>query len=286
MDANTATELFNLMEKFAGYGFNKSHSAAYAVVAYQTAYFKAHYPAAFMAANLSTVMDDTDKVKDLIEDCKALGLTILAPDINACNWRFEPVDAKTIRYGLGAHQGDGAGRDRGDPGGARCRRAVRGSLRPRARGSTSMSSTGGSSRRSCAPARLTCCSTIAPRCWRRWAARSRRPTARAACVGQASLFGGGEASARHVDYVKAPRWSKREKLSNEKLALGYYFSGHLFREYAAEARRLAPTPLAEVRQAREQVKLTGVIVVGAQPEHASRPHGGRRARRCARRSSN
>ncbi len=83
VDANAATELFNLMEKFAGYGFNKSHSAAYAVVAYQTAYFKAHYPAAFMAANLSIVMDDTDKVKDLIEDCKALGLSILAPDINA-----------------------------------------------------------------------------------------------------------------------------------------------------------------------------------------------------------
>src|SRR5512135_2891106 len=109
VSAEVATELFDHMEKFAGYGFNKSHSAAYAVVAYQTAYFKAHYPAAFMAANLSTVMDDTDKVKDLIEDCKALGLAVLPPDINAGGWRFEPVDMKTIRYGLGGIKGTGRG---------------------------------------------------------------------------------------------------------------------------------------------------------------------------------
>ena len=109
VDARRATELFNHIEKFAGYGFNKSHSAAYALVAYQTAYFKVHYPAAFMAANLSTLMDDTDKVKDLIEDCKAIGLTVLPPDINASAYRFGPVDAKTIRYGLGAIKGTGRG---------------------------------------------------------------------------------------------------------------------------------------------------------------------------------
>ena len=109
VSADVATELFDHMEKFAGYGFNKSHSAAYAVVAYQTAYFKTHYPAAFMAANLSTVMDDTDKVRDLIEDCKALGLRVLPPDINAGGFRFEPVDAKTIRYGLGGIKGTGQG---------------------------------------------------------------------------------------------------------------------------------------------------------------------------------
>jgi DNA polymerase-3 subunit alpha len=82
----------------------------------------------------------------------------------------------------------------------------------------------------------------------------------AASAGQASLFGGGEASVRHIDYVKATPWSERERLTNEKLALGYYFSGHLFREYATEARLLAPTRLVDVRQAREQVKLAGVIV--------------------------
>src|SRR5882757_331674 len=95
---NLAAEMFDLMEKFAGYGFNKSHAAAYALVAYQTAYFKAHHPAAFAAANLSTVMDDTDKVHDLIADARANGLTVLAPDLGSGLRRFEPVDQGTIRY--------------------------------------------------------------------------------------------------------------------------------------------------------------------------------------------
>src|SRR6476660_9468082 len=103
-----AAQLFDLMEKFAGYGFNKSHSAAYALVAYQTAYFKAHHPAAFMAANLSLVMDDTDKVRALRDDAIANGLAIVPPDVNASNYRFEPIDAKSVRYGLGGIKGTGA----------------------------------------------------------------------------------------------------------------------------------------------------------------------------------
>ncbi len=104
---NKATHLFDLMEKFAGYGFNKSHAAAYALVAYQTAYFKAHHPAAFMAANLSLVMDDTDKVRELRDDALAQKLVMLQPDVNASNFRFEPVDTKQIRYGLGGIKGTG-----------------------------------------------------------------------------------------------------------------------------------------------------------------------------------
>src|SRR4029453_13717565 len=100
VDERTATELFNHIEKFAGYGFNKSHTAAYALIAYHTAFFKVHFPSAFMAGNLSTLMDDTDKVKDLIEDCKAIGLKVLPPDINVSEYRFAPGDAKKIRYGL------------------------------------------------------------------------------------------------------------------------------------------------------------------------------------------
>ena len=89
-----ANELFDLMEKFAGYGFNKSHAAAYALVAYQTAYMKAHHPAAFMAANLSALMDDTDKVQSLFQDAVANGLKMLPPDINAGEYRFVPLDTQ------------------------------------------------------------------------------------------------------------------------------------------------------------------------------------------------
>ncbi len=114
LSKSRATQLFDLMEKFAGYGFNKSHAAAYALIAYQTAYFKAHHPAAFMAANLSLLMDDTDKVRHFRDEAKTCGLTVLPPDVNASNYRFEPVDDRNIRYGLGAIKGTGQERDRSD----------------------------------------------------------------------------------------------------------------------------------------------------------------------------
>jgi DNA polymerase III subunit alpha len=102
-----ATQLFDLMEKFAGYGFNKSHAAAYALLAYHTAYMKAHHRAAFVAANLSAVMDDTDKVRQFYEDGVANGLTLLPPDVNRSQYRFVPVDAQSVRYGLGGVRGTG-----------------------------------------------------------------------------------------------------------------------------------------------------------------------------------
>ena len=99
--------LFDLMEKFAGYGFNKSHSAAYALVAYQTAYLKAHYPAAFMAAVLSAVMDDTDKVVTIIRDCHEIGLEVISPDVNASRYRFAVAGDKhhPLRTRRGARRG-------------------------------------------------------------------------------------------------------------------------------------------------------------------------------------
>jgi DNA polymerase-3 subunit alpha len=102
-----AGPIFDLMEKFAEYGFNKSHSAAYALVAYQTAWLKAHYPAAFMAAVLSADMDNTDKVVFLIDECRDMQLTVLPPDVNSSKIHFTVADAKTIRYGLGAIKGVG-----------------------------------------------------------------------------------------------------------------------------------------------------------------------------------
>ncbi len=109
IEAEVATAIFDLMEKFADYGFNKSHSAAYALVAYQTAWLKTHYPAEFMAATMSSDMDNTDKVVNFLEDARAIGLKILPPDVNASDYMFMALDARTIRYGLGAVKGAGRG---------------------------------------------------------------------------------------------------------------------------------------------------------------------------------
>ena len=109
VDEGIATTIFDLMEKFAGYGFNKSHSAAYALLAYQTAWLKVHYPAAFMAAVISADMDNTDKVVMLVQECRQMGITVLPPSIRRAHYRFTVLDNKTIIYGLGAIKGLGEG---------------------------------------------------------------------------------------------------------------------------------------------------------------------------------
>jgi DNA polymerase-3 subunit alpha len=109
VDPKTATQIFDLMEKFAEYGFNKSHSAAYALVAYQTAWLKVHYPAEFMAAVLSSDMDNTDKVVMFLDEARALSIDVSPPDVNASAFMFEASDGKHIRYGLGAVKGVGRG---------------------------------------------------------------------------------------------------------------------------------------------------------------------------------
>ncbi len=258
---NVATQLFDLMEKFAGYGFNKSHSAAYALLAYQTAYFKAHYPAAFMAANLTAVMDDTDKVKELIEDCRQFGLTIEAPDINAGAYRFEPVDARTIRYGLGGIKGTGRGaieaivaaRAAGGAFGGLydlCARVDRHLVNRRV--IEALVRAGAFDRLH--PNRAAALASVGR--------ALEAAEASAAHCGQTSLFGTAADGGGGFELVATPAWSERERLANEKVALGYTFSGHLFNEYAAEARLLAPTALADVRQAgarSDPVRLAGIV---------------------------
>ncbi len=105
--ADKAEQIFDLMEKFAGYGFNKSHSAAYALIAYQTAYLKAHFPQAFMAATLSCDMGNSDKVNALIQDCRRMKIEVLPPHVNASDWEFIPEGETSIRFGLGAVKGVG-----------------------------------------------------------------------------------------------------------------------------------------------------------------------------------
>jgi len=107
VEEKTATYIFDLMEKFAGYGFNKSHSAAYALVSYQTVWLKTHYPSAFMAAVLSSDMDNTDKVVTLIEECRDMRLDVLPPNVNESFYMFTAHDDDTIIYGMGAIKGVG-----------------------------------------------------------------------------------------------------------------------------------------------------------------------------------
>ncbi len=104
-----ADEVFNLMEKFAGYGFNKSHAAAYSLLAYHTAWIKVHFPAEFFAANMTVELDNSDKLKALLVDARSFGVTIATPDINTGTYRFEPVSPAMVRYGLGAVKGTGQG---------------------------------------------------------------------------------------------------------------------------------------------------------------------------------
>ncbi len=106
VDLQRAEETFDLMEKFAGYGFNKSHSAAYALIAYQTAYLKAHYPQAFMAATMSCDAGNSDKIATLVRDCRDMGIEVLPPDINASYWEFVP-EGEGIRFGMAAIKGAG-----------------------------------------------------------------------------------------------------------------------------------------------------------------------------------
>ena len=258
LEARKATTLFDQMEKFAGYGFNKSHSAAYALIAYQTAYLKAHHLAAFMAANMSALMDDTDKVQILFDDAVKNGLAIAPPDINACAYRFVAMDAKTVRYGLGAVKGTGAGAIANivaarDAGGAFtdlgefCRRVDRRIVNRRA-----MEALIKAGAFDCLePNRASLLATLGAAIE---FADNAEHFAR-----QVSLFGGGDGPNEALELVRTPMWSERERLVNEKQSLGFYLSGHPFSAYRDEVRNFARTELSRLTPQNETVLLAGVI---------------------------
>ena len=240
-----ATQLFDLMEKFAGYGFNKSHSAAYALVSYQTAYLKAHYPAAFMAATLSSDMDNTDKVHSNYDDTLAQNLTVLPPDINASNYRFAPVDDRTVAYGLGAIKGTGeaaiinivAARKAG---GAFanifdfCRRVDKRLVNRR---SIEALIRGGAFD-AISDHRHQIFASLDD------ALASAEQQARAA--NQNSLFGDDESAAMPVQMKDVPHWNLRERLQQEKTSLGFYLSGHPYQEFAEELAPFIRQRLADI----------------------------------------
>jgi DNA polymerase-3 subunit alpha len=252
-----ASQLFDLMEKFAGYGFNKSHAAAYALIAYQTAYFKAHHPSAFMAANLSLVMDDTDKVRVFRDDALAQGLAILPPDVNASNYRFEPVDAKRIRYGLGGVKGTGAAAieavvaARASGGPFRdlfdfCRRIDKRAVNRRA--VEALVRAGAFD--SIDPRRAALLATVG-------VALDAAERAQAAAA-QVSLFGE-ETAGPAVSLVATRDWTDAERLQHEKAAIGFYLSGHPFAAYAAELATVTRTTIANLAPRQERVLVAGIV---------------------------
>jgi len=272
IDKHVATQIFDLMEKFAGYGFNKSHSAAYALVAYQTAWLKAHYPAAFMAAVLSSDMDSTDKVVRLIEECRVIGIEVARPDINSCEYRFTVADDATIRYGLGAVKGLGEAviqtlaAERNENGPYRdifdlcCRND---SKKVNKRALEALIKAGaldclGASRRGMA--------SISAR-----AIQTAEQTARAAAVGQGDMFGLGgsgantetetanlDAEAWH-EALATPEWPEKELLTWEKETLGLYLSGHPIDRYEGEISGLSNCRLADLKPGKQR-RVIGLIV--------------------------
>jgi DNA polymerase-3 subunit alpha len=252
-----ATTLFDLMEKFAGYGFNKSHSAAYALIAYQTAYFKAHHPAAFMAANLSLVMDDTDKVRALRDDAIANGLAVLPPDVNASNYRFEPIDARQIRYGLGGIKGTGAqaieaivaARGEGGPFkdlGDFCRRIDKRVVNRRAVEALVR----GGAFDSIDTRRATLFASVG-------VALAEADKAEAAAA-QVSLFGE-EKEAAALALIVAREWTEAERLAHEKAALGFYLSGHPYAAFASELAPLVRMSLANLVPTAGTALIAGIV---------------------------
>ncbi|MDR7304914.1 DNA polymerase III subunit alpha [Rhodoferax saidenbachensis] len=264
-----ADEVFDLMEKFAGYGFNKSHAAAYSLLAYHTAWIKVHYTAEFFCANMTVEMDDTDKLKVLFEDAEKMGLSFEPPNINRGFHRFEPISNKEIRYGLGAIKGTG-------------QQAIEAIVAAReGRGPTEES---GPFKSLFDFARRVDRSRLNKRCVEALIKAGAFDTlqlnraalvesidrafdfaaASAANANQHGLFDmGGEddhgSSTQEPDLIEVMPWGVREQLTQEKAAVGFYLSGHLFDEMALEVRRFAKRPIEEVLETREPQILAGII---------------------------
>ncbi|MEW6165226.1 MAG: DNA polymerase III subunit alpha [Pseudomonadota bacterium] len=259
IDEKLANEIFDTMEKFAGYGFNKSHAAAYSLVAYHTAWLKCHHPAAFMAATLSSEMADTDKVQFFFNDAKENGIAFLPPDINTGVVRFRPVDAKTIRYGLGAIKGTGESaltailkaREAGpftdlfDF----CRRIDRRVVNRRV--IEALIRAGAFDGIDAHRAKLLASAGRALE-----AAEQAERNAH-----QGGLFDSPDPAAQpETHYVEVPRWNEREQLLNEKQALGFFLSGHPYNAYATELKTFVRRRLGELEPQREPTLLAGVVL--------------------------
>lgn len=256
-----ADEVFDLMEKFAGYGFNKSHSAAYALLAYHTGWLKVHYTAEFFCANMTVEMDDTDKLKVLFEDAIKMGMAFEPPDVNRGVHRFEPVSDKVIRYGLGAIKGTGQqaveavvkAREAGGPFTSLydfCVRVDRGRINKRTVEALVKAGAFDSLQlnRAALLASVDQAFDFA--------------AATEANANQGGLFDSGDAhgsSSQEPPLVEATPWGVKERLTCEKTAIGFYLSGHLFDEVVHEVRQFAKRPIEALGDSREPQLVAGIV---------------------------
>ncbi len=275
VEAKTAGEIFDLMEKFAEYGFNKSHSAAYGLITVQTAWLKAHHPVEFMAALLTSEKDETDKVVAHIAEARANGHQVLPPDVNLSDLEFSVSEGR-IRFGLGAIKGVGESAIEAI---AESRGRVpfrnlfdfceRVDLRRVNRKVIEALVKAGAFDFEKRPRRQLF-ETIDQ-------ALERGSTAqRDRAVGQKSLFGDDPAApgaqlsaAMRNEYVPCEEWSEKERLSYEKEAIGFYVSGHPLHQYEKELRRYA-RPAASVQRARREERATVAGIVAALRERPTK----------------
>lgn len=261
IDQAKADEVFDLMEKFAGYGFNKSHAAAYALLSYHTAWLKTHYTAEFYAANMTIEMDDTDKLKVLLNDAKIFGVDFQPPCVNKGQYRFEPLSDRLVNYGLGAVKGTGRGaieaiiaaREAGGPFLSFydfCLRVDRKAVNKRV--VEALIKAGAFD--SIHPERAKLLASVA-----RGYTHAETTEANA---DQGGLFDFGDSHASSTaepDLVDAAPWSIKERLSLEKTAIGFYLSGHLFDQSGAEVRRIVKRQIADLQDSRDPVLVAGIV---------------------------
>ena len=271
VDPDLAMKIFDLVEKFAGYGFNKSHSAAYAVVSYQTAWLKAHYPSQFMAATMSSDMDKTDKVVTFIEECREMGLNLLPPDVNQGEFHFNVDEEDNIIYGLGAIKGLGEG-------------PIENIIEARAEGPfkdlfdfcARVDPRRVNKRALEALIRSGALDRIGPAVDLDYdravmfgamqeAVKAAEQSAANASAGMVDLFGdvvptGNTGEDVYQEFRQLRSWSIKERLNGEKDTLGLYLTGHPIEEYRKELKHLVSSRIADLKADRSSQNVAGLVV--------------------------
>jgi DNA polymerase-3 subunit alpha len=265
-----ASNIFDLMEKFAGYGFNKSHSAAYALLAYQTGWLKTHYPAEFMAATISSDMDKTDKVVTFIDECRSMNLELLPPDVNHGMFQFSVDDKGSVLYGLGAIKGLGEGPIEAIITARECgefknifdfcarvdgRKVNKRALEAMIRGGA-MDQIGPEGDISYRRAVMLACMDEA--------VKLAEQHIRNQVSGMGDLFGDSIVdSAPEISYLAfddVKSLSVKDRLNGEKDTLGLYLTGHPIDEYESELKKMFPHRIANLRSGKDSLTISGMIV--------------------------